>query len=298
MEPRAHHILIGLFTVTACAAALMFALWLGKSESDQEYNHYNVVFDRAVTGLAVGNAVLYRGIKVGDVRALNFDPKDPSLVVARIRVQIDIPVKEDTTATLELANITGSMSIQLKGGSGESPPLAGPRDQPPVIPADPSPISAIIAQGENILNNLDQFLENANRLVSEENTSNLNEIVTNLKLATDTLTEQRSNLTDGLTQFNQLMTEATSLTRQLDGLVDEQGEQVLTSARQTMEAVEQLLVQNEGALNEGIQNFNELGPAIRELRNTLNAVQRLTQRLEENPSDLIFGGEQIKEFNP
>ena len=30
MEPRAHHVLIGSFTILAAAAALLFALWLGK----------------------------------------------------------------------------------------------------------------------------------------------------------------------------------------------------------------------------------------------------------------------------
>jgi len=31
MEPRAHHVLIGLFTVLTVGAALLFGLWLNKA---------------------------------------------------------------------------------------------------------------------------------------------------------------------------------------------------------------------------------------------------------------------------
>ena len=33
MEPKAHHVIIGFFTLAAVSAALLFALWLGKSSA-------------------------------------------------------------------------------------------------------------------------------------------------------------------------------------------------------------------------------------------------------------------------
>ena len=35
METRAHHILIGLFTLLGIGAALLFVLWLGKTGGDR-----------------------------------------------------------------------------------------------------------------------------------------------------------------------------------------------------------------------------------------------------------------------
>ena len=67
METRAHHVLIGLFTVLAVGCALLFALWMGKSSVDSEFKLYDVVFTEAVSGLSVGSTVQYSGIKVGDV---------------------------------------------------------------------------------------------------------------------------------------------------------------------------------------------------------------------------------------
>ncbi|MAE23259.1 MAG: ABC transporter permease, partial [Pseudomonas sp.] len=64
MEPRAHHVLIGLFTVLTVGAALLFGLWLNSSSSDRAFTDYEVIFNEAVTGLSQGSAVQYSGIKV------------------------------------------------------------------------------------------------------------------------------------------------------------------------------------------------------------------------------------------
>lgn len=98
METRAHHVLIGLFTVIVVAGALLFGLWLAKSSVDTEFKDYEIVFNEAVSGLSKGSAVQYSGIKVGDVVTLRLDPKDPRRVLARIRLGGDTPIKEDTEA--------------------------------------------------------------------------------------------------------------------------------------------------------------------------------------------------------
>src|SRR5579871_4609539 len=94
MEPRAHHVLIGLFTVISATAALLFTLWLNKSHNDTELHYYTIVFNEAVRGLSKGSAVQYNGIKVGDVIGLTLDPRDPRKVLARIRVDSNVPVKQ------------------------------------------------------------------------------------------------------------------------------------------------------------------------------------------------------------
>ncbi len=86
METRAHHVIIGLFTLVVGAGALLFALWLGKSNLDSSYDNYEIVFHEAVTGLSNGSPVQFNGIKVGEVTRLRLDDADPSKVLATIRV--------------------------------------------------------------------------------------------------------------------------------------------------------------------------------------------------------------------
>ncbi|MCQ2030434.1 MlaD family protein [Stutzerimonas zhaodongensis] len=312
METRAHHVLIGLFTVVAVGCALLFALWLGKSSMDREYSYYDIGFSQAVSGLSSGSSVEYSGIKVGDVTELWLEPDDPRKVRARVRVYGGTPIKTDTQARLALANITGSMVIQLHGGTPEAPRLEGDRDEPPLIVADPSSLSALLENGEDLMSNINNLLLSANQIFSEENTSRLSRTLEHLEQATSVLSEQRGDLAQTLQQFNQLsqqantvMGELSSLARNANGLLDDQGRSVLTSAAQSMNTLDQatarldkLLEENEGALNNGMQGFNELGPAINELRSTLGALRRVTQRLEDNPSGFLLGRDKLQEFNP
>ena len=312
METRAHHVLIGLFTVVAVGCALLFALWLGKSSMDREYSYYDIGFSQAVSGLSSGSSVEYSGIKVGDVVQLWLEPDDPRKVRARIRVYGGTPIKTDTQARLALANITGSMVIQLHGGTPDAPRLEGERDDPPLIIADPSSLSALLENGEDLMSNINNLLLSANQIFSEENTTRLSRTLEHLEQATSVLSDQRGDLAQTLQQFNQLsqqantvMGELSSLARNANGLLDEQGRSVLDSAAHSMKALDRttarldtLLEDNQGALNNGMQGFNELGPAINELRTTLGALRRVTQRLEDNPSGFLLGRDKLQEFNP
>ena len=312
METRAHHVLIGQFTVVAVGCALLFALWLGKSSMDREYSYYDIGFSQAVSGLSSGSSVEYSGIKVGDVVQLWLEPDDPRKVRARIRVYGGTPIKSDTQARLALANITGSMVIQLHGGTPESPRLEGDPDDPPLIIADPSSLSALLENGEDLMSNINNLLLSANQIFSEENTTRLSRTLEHLEQATSVLSDQRGDLAQTLQQFNQLsqqantvMGELSSLARNANGLLDEQGRSVLDSAAHSMKALDRttarldtLLEDNQGALNNGMQGFNELGPAINELRTTLGALRRVTQRLEDNPSGFLLGRDKLQEFNP
>ncbi|WP_111640970.1 MlaD family protein [Marinimicrobium alkaliphilum] len=298
MEPRAHHVLIGLFTLIAAGAALLFALWLSQSSADREYAYYRISFDQAVTGLAVGNAVLYSGIRVGDVLSLELDRDDHRRVLADIRVFSDTPVREDTRASMELTNITGNMSIQLRGGEPDSPALPGDRENPPVINADASPLSSLMSNGEGLIDNLAQLLENVNRILSEENAESITEILANLKLTSDTLASERGELTRGLNQFSELMEAVGELTVQVSGLIDDQGREALDSINRTAVMLESLIEDNRGGFEQSVRGINDITPAIKELRQTLASLQRLSQRLEESPSDVLFGRDSLKEYSP
>ncbi|MGJ7461638.1 MlaD family protein [Halomonas sp. MA07-2] len=312
METRAHHLVIGLFTVIAVVAALGFALWLGKAATDREMTYYEVSFDRPVGGLDVGNAVLFSGIRVGDVADLRLHPDDPRLVRALIRIDADIPIREDTSAGLALANITGSMNIQLQGGSPERPRLRGSFEDPPLILAEPSPLSSLLSDGETLVTGLNQLLINANRLLAEDNTDRVERILANLEQLSDELAARSSELGAVVDIADRLGEEASDLLRALaslsqsaETLVDAEGRQALDSAGQAMGSLqgmtrrlETLLGNNEEALGRGMQGLGDLGPIVRELRNTLDALGRITRRLEENPADFLLGREPIEEFSP
>lgn len=173
METRAHHVLIGLFTVIVVVSALLFGLWLAKSSVDSEFKDYEVVFNEAVSGLSRGSSVEYSGIKVGDVVNLRLDPNDPRRVLARVRLSGETPIKQDTQAKLALTGITGTSIIQLSGGTPQSPPLTGHDGEPPVIVAAPSPIARLLNNSDDVMTNINLLLHNANEVFSSDNVQRL-----------------------------------------------------------------------------------------------------------------------------
>ncbi|AMO35996.1 MlaD family protein [Thauera humireducens] len=314
METRAHHVLIGFFTVLVVGAALLFALWLGKADADKQFQSYDIVFQEAVSGLSKGSTVEFNGIKIGDVSSLRLDPQDPRRVIARVRVDSAAPVRTDTQARLVPAGITGMSIIRLSSGENmASPPLtAASGDEVPVIIATPSPLTKLLADGEDVVLNVNELLIQARELFSADNVDSIGRTLHNLEQATGTIAAEREEISLALRelarasgQANAALVEATKLVGAANRLVDVHGAQTLKSAQQSMAAFERamltvdaLVSDNRGALDSGVRGVAELGPALAELRDTLASLRAITRQLENRPTDYLLGLEPVKEFTP
>ncbi|MBN3863243.1 MCE family protein [Pseudomonas frederiksbergensis] len=312
METRAHHVLIGLFTVIVVTGALLFGLWLAKSSVDTEFKDYEIVFNEAVSGLSNGSAVQYSGIKVGDVVMLRLDPNDPRRVLARIRLGGDTPIKEDTQAKLALTGITGTSIIQLSGGTPQSPTLKGKDGNLPTIVASPSPIAQLLSDSNDLMAGVNVLMHNANQMFSSENVERISKTLVHLEQTTGTIADQRSDIGQAMQQLASIGKQASAtleqtaaLMRNANGLLNDQGKQMFGSAEQAMKSLEQssatintLLTTNQDSLNNGMQGLNGLAPAVRELRDTLSSLRTISQRLEANPSGYLLGSDKNKEFTP
>ena len=77
METRAPYALIGLFVVVAIAAVFGFVYWMHNTGGLGERALYRIRFENSVSGVLVGSAVMFDGIKVGEVTDLRIDPDNP-----------------------------------------------------------------------------------------------------------------------------------------------------------------------------------------------------------------------------
>ena len=303
METRAHHVLIGLFTVLVVGAALMFALWLGKSDADRQFEIYDIVFQEAVSGLSKGGTVEFNGIKIGDVVSLRLDPDDARRVIARVRVDAAAPVRTDTEARLVPAGITGRTMIRLTSGDDPgSVPLQAEDDVVPRLVAVPSAFGRLLADGEDAVTNVNELLVQARMLFSAENVAAIGRTLDNLEQTTAALAAQRDDVNAVLKQVTQAsveastaLAEATRVLGTANRLVEQQGTQTLDSAREAMLAferamgsVEALIADNRAPLDGGLRGLAELGPAVAELRTTLASLRAASNRprssRHENPA--------------
>lgn len=305
METRAHHVIIGLFTLTGLLLASGFGIWLMKSGQQQETRTYRVIFEEAVTGLGVGSLVQYSGLRVGEVSRLQLDPTDPRRVLADMEVNADTPINQGTRARLAIANITGAANILLSTDNPQAPPLAGNGDEPPVLIAEPSPIGALMGSGEALLTGVNELVARGTDLLSPDNIDRIGRIVSNLEQLSGDLVQSRSDLSGTLQALGGAATEAQTAMREVRTLLAERGEPLLAEGQSALQSLakssrqlEQLLSRNAGALDQGLQGVAEVGPVMQELQRSLGTLNRILSRLEEDPAGYLSGKAPVREFTP
>jgi phospholipid/cholesterol/gamma-HCH transport system substrate-binding protein len=313
METRAHHVIIGAFAIGVFALALGFVLWLSKSSIDQQFALYDIVFTEAVTGLSKGGLVQYNGIKIGEVAQLSLAKDDPRKVIARIRVDGDAPIRQDTRAKLGLMGVTGVAFIQLSGGTPSSPALKPTPENPvPVIPSEESALSKLLASGSDIVTSVNDLLLRANEVLSKENVDRISSTLENLKGVTETINGQRDDLGTALRELASASGELKHTLITLDSMASTTNDLMRNNARQVLEstnralesvdkvanATNSLIGDNRAAIDEfSDQGLRQLGPTIVELRETLRSLKQLSDQLSTSNS-LLLGRDQPKEFEP
>ena len=116
METRAPFVIVGAFVLAAIFAVFGFVFWLHNTSGVGARTSYHVQFRDPVPGLLVGAAVLFNGIRVGEVTALSLASDDPRRVDATIAVAPSTPVRPDTKVGLDFQGLTGVPVVALEGG--------------------------------------------------------------------------------------------------------------------------------------------------------------------------------------
>jgi phospholipid/cholesterol/gamma-HCH transport system substrate-binding protein len=167
METRARYVLIGTFVLTAIAGVFGFVYWLHSSGGLTSRSSYLVRFERSVSGLQAGSAVLFNGMRVGEVTALNVEPSNPRQVLATVVVDRTTPVRADTQVDIEVQGLMGSPSVALFGGSADASPVESRNGEIPVLVANPTAGQDMMQAARATLKNLDAILvDNADPLKS------------------------------------------------------------------------------------------------------------------------------------
>ena len=122
METRARYALIGLFMFAVILASFGFVYWLENKGGFGERETYLIQFESSVSGLLVGSAVLFNGIRVGDVTNVALNPDEPQQVIATIAVNRNTPVREDTRVNVESQGLTGGIAVTPLPSDGNAPP--------------------------------------------------------------------------------------------------------------------------------------------------------------------------------
>jgi phospholipid/cholesterol/gamma-HCH transport system substrate-binding protein len=188
MEIRARYIQMGAFTLAVIVAGFAFVYWLNNAGGLRERALYRVRFEGSVSGLLAGSAVLFNGIRVGEVSGLQLNPDNPRQVQATISIDRSAPVRADTAVTIDFQGLTGSPVIALTGGVSKSP-LAATKGELPILVADPAAGQSMTQAARDVLRRFDAVLA--------ENAKPLHDMIGNLSKFSEALARNSDRL-DGI----------------------------------------------------------------------------------------------------
>jgi phospholipid/cholesterol/gamma-HCH transport system substrate-binding protein len=188
MEIRAPYALIGLFVLVAIGAVFGFVYWLHNAGGLSARTVYQVRFENTVAGLLPGAAVLFNGIRVGEVTDLQLNPDNPRQITATVAIAANTPVRPDTHAGLEFQGLTGVPVITLEGGTVAAQWATSPGEVR-LLAADPLAGQSMTQAARDALRRVDSVLA--------ENSEPLRETIANLKTFSAALA-RNSDRVDGI----------------------------------------------------------------------------------------------------
>jgi phospholipid/cholesterol/gamma-HCH transport system substrate-binding protein len=273
METRANYVVTGLFTLACIVGAFGFVYWFHNTGNTADRVTYRVLFDGSVSGLRTGAAVLFNGLRVGEVAKLRLDPQMPSRVVAFIAVDRSVPVRADTKVGLEFQGLTGLASLSLTGGSDTSPEVTGSTGEMLTLKADPAATADVTQAARDVLRRIDSMVA--------DNETALHSSLHNIETVTATLAKNSERLDKVMAGLEAL-----------SGGPDGKGQ--LGAAADSIRRLADNLDKRTDEISTGLTRFSNSGLRQFEAfavdgRKTLAELQKAIKHIDEHPTRLIFG---------
>jgi paraquat-inducible protein B len=191
MSRKANKTAIGIFVTVALALLVTGISFFGSGMMFKKADKYVLFFDGSVKGLTAGAPVVFRGVKIGNVKHVNllYSPETEDVhILVLIDVELSrvkgVPdhvgypnyqelIKYGLRAKLELQSfVTGQLMISFDFYNDKPARLLGIMKQYPELPTLPMPQSVLeIAQGlpiKEIANDVRETCAGLNKLVNSE----------------------------------------------------------------------------------------------------------------------------------
>jgi phospholipid/cholesterol/gamma-HCH transport system substrate-binding protein len=294
MESRSHALVAGLFLVLFVSGALGTLWWFAGPHD--EMREIVLVSQQTVSGLNPQAAVRYRGVRIGKVTRIRFDPDNPRNILVDASVTRDAPITDTTVAHLAHQGLTGQAFVLLEDGA-----KANPRQEEDGVlrmPLQPSLVSQGVDVAMELLRQVKETTTRLNALLADDNRERIGRTLDNVERLTDRAVVATEGLSVSLERLQKLVSEdnvarvdrvlknVAEASGQAGGLVQE-SRQLAGSLRQVASRLEQTLAEvDTQALSATPGRVNALTEQVGQ---TVENLDRLLRQLEESPQSLLFG---------
>jgi phospholipid/cholesterol/gamma-HCH transport system substrate-binding protein len=292
MENKAHALAAGAFVIVVGAMLVALALWLTR---DSGVRHvYEMSTREAVSGLQPQAAVRYRGIDVGKVTRIGFDPQTTGNVLVRIAVDDRAPITTSTFATLGYQGVTGLAFVQLDDEGESKERLVGDASNPPRIPMRPGLLSKLTDQGTAIMAQAQEALARVTQLMSPQNQTALVATIADLGAAANGINKAAGNVDEVAAAARKTLRVLETTSTEIAKTA---AEATTTAAEfsKTVRSVRDKFGDTTDVLMSAANTLNATTlPRVHRVSDDTSATMRQATRVfsdfNDNPQSLIYGG--------
>lgn len=219
METRANYVIVGIFTMVAIVAAFAFVYWTAAIGDRGETAQLRVRIPGSASGLGRGSAVLFNGVKVGDVKRVFIDVLNPTVAIADTEIDRLTPLTKSTQADIGLAGLTGQANIELKGADPTEANLLDEAERDGKIAeiiAKPSAVTNLLQTAQDIFGRADNVLSQLEGFTQDVR-GPLTTTVENAQKFSKALADNADGIDKFLESVSSLSTELAGVSGKLDG---------------------------------------------------------------------------------
>jgi len=291
----------GLFTIALVVAAVLAGIWFNRDRVQRV--PYQIATTQSIPGLNPQAAVRYRGLEVGKVDNIDFDPKISGQILIGLAIDPDAPITTTTFATLGYQGVTGIAFIQLDDDKTGSPRVSSSAGHTARIPLRPGFLDQLEKRGTIILDKAEALTTRMNQLASPANQKIIlgafedvsktavayRALPEQLQPALARLPELAGKAEQSMAALNTLSASATRMTDHIDqiatGLQGPNG--AITRLNTTVDRVGGSLEAVTSDLE--LQTLPHVVAMTDEARTSLRALKRTATVLSDRPQSLLFG---------
>ncbi len=290
---------LGIFVTVGVILGVAAIIWVGASKYFEKGERYVTYFNESVQGLQQDSAVKYRGVDVGRVEVIRVAP-DNRLIEVVMKIRLRDEVEKNSVAYLRVVGITGIVFIELDRRDPGEPDLSPRIDfasEYPIIPSKPSQLRQIFSGIDEIVEKIKQVdLEGLSKSITHS-----------AKAAEDLLAGPRTqkvlaNLESISVNLDQTMARVEKITAEgnLEGILGEtraalvEARSLIAVTRDELKTLR--LADTAEKTNRIVDTLSrtsrttarDLQIMSDNMKRSSETLERLVERLESNPSDLIF----------
>lgn len=303
---------VGVFVIASLLILGSATYWVHTTQTVQGQVPYRTHL-RYAGGLAPGAAVLFGGIKVGQVTGVRPGPEDPTRIEIGFAVKSGTPMNQNSTARVGTISIMSTPALMITTGSNEARRLSAgdvvPSAETLSLEEMEGRVAKLTESADALIAELRRelpaltgdartFLANLNQISGMQNQKRIGRILGNV----DTLLERESPKIAQITdQISELAKHADSVVGSVEPVVNHVDQAVanvdntvnairepltkdLTELESTLQAAHTLLVDVQGVVG---SNEGDIGETVRNLRSASENVRVLSESLKQRPWSLI-----------